>query len=153
MDKQEIIDELRNIIAHYLEGQGFSLVDIIYRYEGKDLFVRILADRPESGISLGECAFLNKDIGRILEGKDILKERYILEISSPGLDRSLKTKMDFLRCMNKKVRIFLNEPIQDKQEWEGQILQAGDDAVFIDVKGEELQIPFVKIIQARQVVK
>ncbi len=152
MDKQEIWDELKKIITCRLNNQGFDLVDIIHRYEGRDLLVRILVDRPEGGISMDECIFLNNDIGRILEEKEILKEKYVLEVSSPGMDRPLKTKSDFSRCINKNIRVFLNESIGGKQEWVGQILRVEDAAVYIDVLRQELQIPFVKIIMAKQVV-
>ncbi|MDI6758341.1 MAG: ribosome maturation factor RimP [Candidatus Omnitrophota bacterium] len=153
MDKQEVVDESKRIITDYLKNQGFDLVDIIHRYEGRDLFLRILVDMPEGGIGMDECVFLNNDIGRILEEKDILREKYILEVSSPGMDRPLKTKSDFSRCIGKRVRIFLNELVNGRQEWEGQILQAEDSAVYVDVSGEELQIPFSKIIKAKQVIK
>ncbi len=152
MERQTIIEELKVIIEDYLKSQSLDLVDFIYRYEGRNLVLRILIDKPEGGISLDECAFHNQNINRILDEKNILQTMYILEVFSPGIDRPLKTKNDFLRCINRNVRIFLNEPISGKQEWEGQILRVEDDIVYIDVSGEELQIPLSKIVKAKQVV-
>ena len=96
MDRPEITDELNNIIEDYLKNQNLDLVDLIYRYEGRDLVLRILVDKPQGGISVGECAHLNSEIGRIVDEKDILQQNYILEVSSPGLDRALKTKKTIL---------------------------------------------------------
>ena len=152
MDRQAIITELKNIIADYLKIQGLDLIDLIYRYEGKDLILRILVDKPQGGITLEECAQLNKQIGNILDEKDILQTRYVLEVSSPGLDRRLKTKSDFNRCINRRVRFFLNEAIGGKMECEGIINKVEDDAVCIDSDGKIIEIPLLKIITAKQVI-
>jgi len=152
MDRLEITDELNNIIEDYLKNQNLDLVDLIYRYEGRDLVLRILVDKPQGGISVGECAHLNSEIGRIVDEKDILQQNYILEVSSPGLDRALKTKNDFTRCLNKELRVFLREPINGKFELEGIINKVEDDLVYFDVKGSTVEIPILNINRAKQIV-
>jgi len=152
MDRQAIVDELKSIIQDFLLAQGLDLVDLILRYESRDLVLRILADKPEGGISLGECANLNIQISRILDEKDILKERYILEISSPGLDMPLKTKSDFRRCLNRRVRFFLKEAINGKVEIEGIINRVEEDLVCVDIDDGLVQIPLPKIAKAKQIV-
>lgn len=152
MDRQTIINELKNIIGDYLKTQGLDLVDFIYRYAGREFILRIVADKPEGGISLDECAYLNNEISKILDQKNILQERYILEVSSPGLDRPLMVKNDFLRCINKKARFFLSECIECKKELEGVILKVEDDTVFIDIEGRTVGIPLAKIIKAKQII-
>lgn len=147
-----IIEGLKRIIQEFLNTKGFDLVDFIYRYAGRDLVLRILVDKPEGSISLDECAYLNIEISRILDEKDILQARYILEVSSPGLDRPLKTKADFLRCINKLVKIFLNEPVNGKTELEGIISNVEGDSVHIDVSGEALEVSISNIAKAKQVI-
>lgn len=152
MDRQAFIAELKEVIQGYLKNKNLDLVDLIYRYEGRDLVLRILVDRLEGGISLNECACLNKEISIILDEKDILQKRYILEVSSPGLDRPLRTGKDFLRCINRKVRVFLNEPLNNKLEQEGAIIKASDDLVCLDIGGDIVEIPLTKINKAKQIV-
>lgn len=152
MDRETVINELSNIISDYLKSQGFDLVDFIYRYEGRDLFLRILVDKSQGGISLHECGQLNNEISQVLDERDILQERYILEVSSPGLDRPLKQKSDFLRCINRKVKIFLNESINGKMEIEGVITKVEDDIVYIEVKREVIAIPLSKINKTKQII-
>ncbi len=153
MDRETQRAELTNIISDYLRNKGLDLIDFIYRYEGRDLVLRILTDKPEGGITLGECASLNNELGRILDEKDILQVRYILEVSSPGLDRPLKTKNDFLRCcMNRKARFFRIEQINGKLELEGVITKVGDDLVCVDVGANIIEIPLSKIRKAKQVI-
>lgn len=152
MDRQTLIEELKSMIQDFLKTKNLYLVDLIYRYEGKDLVLRILVDKPEGGISLDECAYLNNNIGEILDEKDIIQGRYILEVFSPGLDWPLKSKDDFLRCINRSVRFFLNELINGKLELEGTINKVGDDSVYIDIDGNTIEIPISKITKAKQIV-
>ena len=152
MNRQEVISELENIIGDYLKVQGLELVDLIHRYEGRDLVLRILADRPEGGINLGECARLNIEISAILDEKDILQTRYMLEVSSPGIDRPLTTERDFSRCVNRRARFFFNESVNGKLELEGTIIKVEDGVVFIDVEGESIDVPLAKINKAKQVI-
>ncbi len=153
MDRQEIIAELKNVIGDYLKTRRMDLVDLILRHEGRGLILRILIDRPEGGITMGECAELNNQITILLDEKDILQTRYILEVASPGLDRPLKTKNDFLRCTNRRVRFFLNESINGKIELEGLISKVENDSVYIESKNEIIEIPLIKINKAKQVIE
>lgn len=152
MDRQAIISELTSIIGDYLKNKGLDLVDLIYRYEGRDLILRIVVDRPEGGITLDECSWLNNELGRILDEKDIIPAKYILEVSSPGIDRPLRAKSDFLRCINRNVRFFLSESINAKFELEGSITKVEDEKVYIDVEGDIIEIPFIKINKAKQII-
>ncbi|MBC8436360.1 MAG: ribosome maturation factor RimP [Candidatus Omnitrophica bacterium] len=150
MDRPAITEEIKGLIEEFLQGKGMCLVDVICRREGGGLILRILADWPEAGITLGECAVLNREIGLILDEKDILEERYILEVSSPGLDRPLKTRSDFLRCRNKKARVFLSDFINGRLEWDGLIDKVEDQSVYIKRDKESIEIPLSKINKAKQ---
>jgi ribosome maturation factor RimP len=152
MDRHAITQELRVIIDEYLRNQSLELIDLICRYEGNRLTLRILADRPQGGITLDDCAYINREIGRILDEKNIVQEHYILEVSSPGLDRPLATKNDFLRVLEKKVKFFLTEKINGKMEWDGKVVGATDTSVYIDVSGQQMEIPLSKITKAKQLI-
>ena len=152
MYSQEVIAQVKSIIERYTTSQNLDLVDIIYRYEGRELFLRILVDRPEGGITLEECASLNHNIGSILDEKDIVGQRYILEVSSPGADRPLTTKKDFLRCAGRNVKFFLREKIKEKIELDGIIEKVSEDTVFINTKQGAAEIPISKIRKAKQVL-
>ncbi len=153
MDRQEIIAELNAIIGDYLKSQGLDLVELIYRQEGRDFVLRILVDRPEGGITIGECAGLNTQISNLLDEKDILQARYILEVASPGLDRPLRLKSDFTRCINRRARFFFNEPINGKLEIEGLINKVEGDSVYIENENGIIEAPLTKINKAKQVIE
>jgi ribosome maturation factor RimP len=152
MDKQQFISSLRQIIEDYLKHEGVEMADLVYHYEGRDLYLRILADKPDGGITLEECAHLNTQIGRILDENDILEQRYILEVSSPGLDRPLVTRSDFLRCLTRRVRFFLREKINGKTELEGIIKNVGDESVDVQLDAQIITIPLAQIAKAKQII-
>jgi len=152
MDRLQTQEELKALIGEHLKLQGLELVDCIFRYEGSDLILRILVDRPGGGIALGECARLNREISQMLDEKEIVSERHILEVSSPGLDRPLRTKSDFLRCVGRKARFFLKSPLSGKIEIEGAITKTEGESVYVDLSGESLEVPLAVINMAKQIV-
>ncbi|MCX5714745.1 MAG: ribosome maturation factor RimP [Candidatus Omnitrophica bacterium] len=153
MDRQSQILELEGLVGDYLKGEGVDLIELVHHYEGRDLVLRFLVDKPLGGISIGECARLNREISRMMEERNILAdERYILEVSSPGLDRPLKVKSDFTRCINRNVRFFLSSPVNGKIEWDGIINRIEGDSVYIDAQGNILEIPLVNINRGKQIV-
>jgi len=152
MDNEELIAQLKLLLEDYVQSLGFLLVDIVCRYEGRNLVLKIFADKPSGGINMDECAILNREIGNLLDERGVIENRYILEVSSPGLDRPLKTKQDFLRFINKEVRFFLNDYINGKLEWEGLIDRVGQESVFIKTESGFLEIPFLRINKANLLI-
>ena len=151
MVSQDILDRLNKIIGENLAENNFELVEFMHRYENRDLVLRLLVDRPEGGITMDECARLNRSLGELLDEKDIIPVRYVLEVSSPGLDRTLISRRDFTRCLNKQAVFFLNQQVNGKLQVQGAITSAGDTSVFIDDAGQVLEIPLTKINKAKLV--
>lgn len=153
MDRHLVPEELESIIRGYLDVRGLELVELICRRQGRDLAFKLLVDKPKGGITLEECTSLNREIVRTIEERGILKENYFLEISSPGLDRPLKTKNDFLRCLDRKAHIFLIEAKEGKVELEGIVSRVEDEKLCIDQDGIIMEIPLVKISRAKQIIE
>ena len=151
MDRSVIVEAVNGVLEDFLRARGLDLVEIICRYERGGFFLKMLVDYPSGGITLGECAVLNREIIQMLERKHILEERYILEVSSPGLDRPLKGKSDFLRSKNKRVRFFLSDLINGKLEWDGLIDKVGDESLYLKRGDQLLEIPLSKINKAKLV--
>jgi len=166
LTQETFIQELTELFSPYFIAQGLELVDLVYRHEGQRLIITVLADKPQGyglasnsqshkpqgGITLQECALACRQLKDILEEKNIINCDYFLEVSSPGLDRPLKSKNDFLRCLNQEAVFFLNDLVKGKCQWQGLIHQAGDAAVVVCVAGEFLEIPLIKINKAQLVI-
>ena len=180
MIKEGLIKELEELILQCLSKENLELVDLVCNYEGRGLTIRVLADkpagnglastsaeahglpssrqsqaqshRPAGGITLGQCALLNRQLAALLEEKNIIDGDYVLEVSSPGLDRRLKSQKDFLRCLNKEVVFFLNDLINGKCQWQGLVNRVDEANVFIQNSGQILEIPLIKINKAQLVI-
>ncbi len=152
MNKEELVLELKIILEDFLLPRGFELVELICRYEGRDLVLRILVDKPAGGINLDACAGINRDIGFMLDEKNIIPDGYILEVSSPGLDRLLKIENDFRRCLNKPAKFFLRDFINGKLELDGVISKVEPGNISIDTGAGLIQVPLDKINKAKQII-
>ena len=152
MSFQILKNEVNSLAGELFASRGFVLVDIIFRQDGSGLSLGLLADRPQGGISLEECSLLNRLLRQEMDAKNILNGQYNLEVSSPGLDRPLKTRADFIRCMNKEAVFFLNDLINGKCQWQGVINSVNEISVFIIQEGEVLEIPLIKINKAKLVI-
>ena len=96
MMPQEIVERARTMIDPILSQEEFELVDIEYRRESKGWVLRLYLDK-EGGVTLDDCTRLSQEVGRNLDIEDFIQAPYTLEVSSPGLTRSLKTQKDFIK--------------------------------------------------------
>jgi len=152
MDRQILKNEIDALVKDLFTARGFILVDIISRFDGSGLSLNLLVDRPQGGVSLEECVLLNRLVRQVLDEKSEFYGQYSLEVASPGLDRPLKTKEDFMRCLNKQAVFFLNDLINGKCEWNGLIIRVNETAVFIEQTGEVLEVPLIKINKAKLII-
>lgn len=158
------IKELKEKITEYAkevsEQEGVEILDIEIHPGGKGLTLRIFIDK-EGGVTIKDCENFSRAIEAILDVEDPIKSSYTLEISSPGIDRPLKEKKDFLRNIGRNVKITTKEKIADRTFFIGKVIDAGDDWVRIEIKetkkkgskkeekSEFLFIPFDKILKAQ----
>ena len=150
---EEILEELRKISAPVIEGLGFEIVDLRLIRTNRRFILRFLVDRPKGGISLDECSRVNEEISSLLEARDILGgESYLLEVSSPGVDRALLTSKDFVRASGRRARIFLNQPLEGKWELEGLVEAVRDDYLFLKLDEKTIKLSLTKIKKAKQVI-
>ena len=153
MDFQSKVMQLKEVILPILEEDGVELVEMNFITARARSTLRLLVDRTEGGISLGDCSRLNTKIGEMLDETNLLEVRYILEVSSPGLDRPLKTPRDYARCINRKVRFFLSESIKGKIEIQGQIKETTEGLVVVQTEDESVEIPLAKVLRAKQIIE
>ena len=155
IDKYVLQEKLKTLVADYLKEENIILVDLNFQSRGRKSILRILVDEPEGGISLDRCAYLNNEISELLDREDLIETRYTLEVSSPGIDRPLRTREDFSRCLNRKVKIFFNQSQGQGQIYEisGVITFVTDAGINLDLEGQIQQIPFDQIKKAKQIIE
>ena len=133
--------------APVLAENGFDLVDIEYKKEGNRFFLRVFIHKP-GGVTLKDCQKISYKIEDIIEIENIIKGNYILEVSSPGLDRPLKSEKDFLRNLNNRVCISTHFPIKEQSAFFGTIENVKDGILYLKLQKEVFSIPICEIKKA-----
>jgi ribosome maturation factor RimP len=141
-------EELISLIAPVLTDLGIDLIDVQYVPRRHRSILRVFADET-GGIGLDRCAQASRAISDILDRKDAVPGSYVLEVSSPGIDRPLKTKQDFARHVSRWIKVFYYENDQIR-EIAGRIAKVGDEKLELSTGADEnLSIPFTRIHMAK----
>lgn len=129
--------EVEKIVEELLENTVLELVAVDYVKE-RDWYLRVFIDK-EGGVDLDDCQDLSRKLEELLDAQDIIKTSYILEVSSPGLDRELKKPRDFQREMGKDIDVSLFAPLDGKKvvtgplsAYDGETINVGDMAIPMD---------------------
>lgn len=148
-----IFEKVENLIMPLFEELKLDLVDLHVGQSRGNVNIKILTDKPAGGITIEECSALNKRIIALIESVKLISGNYSVEVSSPGIDWPLRTKKDFLRVMNRKVRIYWKSTDATKLfEGEGFLKEVGDEVVVIKSHLQEVQVPIKDITKATQVI-
>lgn len=148
-----VVDRVRELIGPLLAGRGAELVELTCHPAGGRLVLRCLVDTAR-GVTLGELSGLNHAIGALIEEHNLIQDRYLLEVSSPGLDRRLKEGRDFERVIGRRVRVTLSAPFADRHEHRGEVIGANETTVVLRLdSGEKLQVPLSLIAHAVQEIE
>lgn len=129
--------EVEKIVEELLENTALELVAVDYVKE-RDWYLRVFIDK-EGGVDLDDCQDLSRKLEELLDAQDLIKTSYILEVSSPGLDRELKKPRDFQREMGKDIDVSLFAPLDGKKvvtgplsAYDEETINVGDMAIPMD---------------------
>lgn len=148
---KEIVTELSR---EYLDEQGLELYDVEFIKEGKDWFLRVYIDRiweeKEEYISLDDCEKVSRFLSEKLDEEDPIEQNYYLEVSSPGMERTLKTQKDYRKYKGRLIEISLYEALEGKKKYEG-VLQSSDNenVIIEDENKNEIELPFDKVAKVK----
>ncbi len=141
----KIESQVEILTAEILADTDYELVDVEYVKEGRDWFLRVFVDK-NGGIDLDDCQTLSERLSPKLDEADIIGGAYILEVSSPGIDRVLKKDKDFIREAGKIVDVTLYAPLDGKKFFVGELVNR--DEKFLYLKDAE-PLPREKIALVR----
>jgi ribosome maturation factor RimP len=151
----QVVKTTEELVLPILEEKKLELVDVEYVKEGKNWFLRVFIDK-EGGIDISECGEVSELLSEKLDAIDPIKEAYFLEVSSPGVERPIKTVEDFAKSINKNVYVKLFEPIDGEKTFEGVLVDFKENIATIEYKvktrKKQIEIPFSKIAKARLAV-
>jgi ribosome maturation factor RimP len=124
--------EIETLIAPLIEQEGGEIVDLQWRREGHQWILRLFIDKPK-GITLDDCAYFSDRVGGFLDEKNAIEQSYVLEISSPGLDRVIKKDKDFARFAGKAVKVRIKIAENGQRRFAGILKGLNGDKVAVQV--------------------
>ncbi len=139
-------DELITLLEPSINAMGFDLIELEYAAGGELLRIYIDIDR---GITVDDCEAVSRQVSGILDVEDPIPGRYTLEVSSPGIDRPLRTLDHFAHFAGERVKIQTDAPINGRRRYKGELLGVDGETIRIDVDGKQVDLPFDRIEKAR----
>ena len=144
----KIEDKVEKLVKEKIETLGYELYDVEYSKEGKNYFLRIFIDSPK-GIDLNDCEKVNDGINELLDQADYIKEQYFLEVSSPGIERTLRKDKHLEQNIGKEINIKLFKKDENgKKDYLGILKQYNEEKIELE---EEITIERKNIAQIKTV--
>lgn len=153
MSNSKVINKVEVVCTAIAEDLGFELVDIEFNKEGSSYFLRVYIHKS-GGITIDDCQSMSQVLSNRLDEDDPISVPYYLEVSSPGLDRPLKTDKDLKRNLGNEIEIKLYQALKGKKIVEGILTEFTEDEIRIKTPTEEMvKIPKEAIAIIRLAVK
>jgi ribosome maturation factor RimP len=147
---QTVVKGVSELAEGILEEMGFELVDVAYVSSQGRWVLRLFIDK-EGGVTIDDCARVSSELGDLIDVKNFIDHSYVLEVSSPGLDRPLKKEKDILKAMNKKIKLKMATPVKGRRNYSGYLRDFKDGAVHLDTDGGLVALPWREVEKANLV--
>jgi len=141
-------DKLIALTEPLLEQLGYELVELEYAPGRAHAVLKFFIDRPE-GVGLDDCERVSHELSALLDTADPLPTGYTLEVSSPGLDRVLRTQAHFQRFVGERIWLELRSPRDGRRRYTGRLEGLKDEGIELNVDGTTVEVPFAEIGRAR----
>lgn len=148
------MDILHGIIDPVAQGMGYEVVRIALQNSsrGEAVTLQVMAERFDGTMLVEDCARLSREISVILDVEDPISGEYMLEVSTPGLDRPLTRRKDFANYAGYEAKIELSVPEEGRRRYRGKLLGITDDVVKIEVDGDVFEVDFNNIHRSKLVL-
>jgi ribosome maturation factor RimP len=144
------LEEVRGVAERVTADRAFELVDVEIHKAGGRQIVRLFVDKA-GGIGLDDLQSVSEEVSAVLDAEDPIAGPYTLEVSSPGLDRPLKSEADYRRFVGRLAKLSSYELVDGRRHWTGRIDSCEDGVVTLrlEQEGAEARIPWAKIAHGR----
>jgi len=137
-----IVEQVRVAAGRIAESHGLELFDVQFRREASGMVLRVQIDRPgraataEECVSVADCSHVSRDLSALLDVEDVIPGAYTLEVSSPGLDRPLRSLADYERFVGRCAKLVVREAVNGQTFFRGRLAGIEDGAVMLDGDGD-----------------
>jgi len=147
----EAADQIRALIEATVESLGFELVRVTYG-GGRKPTLQIMAERPDGTMGVEDCAKVSREVSLLLDVEDPLQGEYLLEVSSPGIDRPLTRAKDFERWVGFDVKVEMNEAIDDRRRFRGRMTAFDGDTIALSMDDGEVKLAYADVSKAKLIL-
>ena len=145
-------NEIAQMIEPSLAAMGYRLVRVVVT-SGRRATLQVMAERiDDAPMTVDDCALISRSVSALLDVADPIADAYLLEISSPGIDRPLVRPEDYDRFSGFEARIELTEPFGGRKRFRGRLLGTADGAVRLATEAGEARLPLASVARARLVL-
>ena len=154
LSEEELYTKIEAVALAALAPAGVELVELKIGGRKNDVSIQVIADKFMGGITIEECAQLNRAIVEAIDNGGFLpQDGYILEFSSPGLDRPLVNSKDFARNLNREMRLWFKDPVEGKKEWSGILMGITNGQLTVFTKSKtKVILPLGQIIKGMLII-
>lgn len=150
--KDKVEEKVAKLVRPIIAASQMELVDVEYKKEGGHWYLRIFIDK-DGGIDLDDCQSLSEQVSDRLDESDPIPGSYLLEVSSPGLERPLKKDADFSRFAGQEITVNTYAPVNGAKTFTGKLVGLRDGSIVLEVGGQEIAIPRQQTALAHLVAK
>lgn len=148
MAKKDIPAIVEAMVLPIVQELNLELVDVEFVKEGAHWYLRVFLDK-DGGIDVEDCRAVSEKLSHLLDEQDPIPQAYMLEVSSPGLDRPLRKQSDYAKYSGRLVRVKTFAPVDGKKEVVGELKGLEGEDVVLAVEGREVRIPREKAASIR----
>lgn len=145
------LEKVEAVSSPIIQNLGYRLVDVELASEQGRVVLRLFIDKDGGSVTIGDCTLVSHAVEDAIDAEGALTMRYVLEVSSPGLDRPLKTENDFQRYSGREIRLKTREPVEGRMNYRGLLEKFENGKVHMTVDNMKFEIPFGQIAKARLV--
>jgi ribosome maturation factor RimP len=144
-----LAEKIREVVTPPTEAAGYELVDVEWKREQGGWILRVFIDGP-GGIRHDDCERVSRELSAVLDVSNVIPHAYSLEVSSPGLNRPLRTLSHFRRHVGHVARVRLMTGVEGRRNFKGKIVGVvdTDDKIIVDVDGREWVLPLADLEKA-----
>jgi len=150
-----VVEHVRMIAGRVAAPRGLEIFDVQFRREASGMVLRVQLDRPgpaasaDESVSVQDCADVSRELSTILDVEEVVPGAYVLEVSSPGLDRVLRHADDFRRFAGRRAKIVMREPVDGQAFFKGRLHGVAGEVVVIEGEdGRRHEVPLAVITRA-----
>lgn len=140
MSKEELVRRFWERFESEIAEQGYELVEVEIAGQSGMRILRLYIDKPEVGIRIEDCSIVSQFLNPLLDAEDFISENYILEVSSPGIDRPLRKPADFIRFAGEEIVVQTYSPLQGRKKFTGILRGCEDGLIQVDCDESPVEI-------------